>query len=88
MPLESSKGTGKYNFSEMNSRADRKSFLLDTIFLFEKRKILLLFLKEEGPKSKEEIKRAFDFPWKLMIPQIRKLMDWDLVVQEDDLYSE
>ncbi len=71
----------------MNSRAGSKSSLLDTIFLSEKRKNLLLFLKEEGPKSSEEIKSAFDFPWKSMIPQIRKLMDWDLVVQEDDLYS-
>lgn len=52
----------KHNFSEMNSRADRKSSLLDTIFLFEKRKNLPLFLKEEGPKSSEEIKRAFCFP--------------------------
>ena len=71
----------------MNSRAGSKSSLLDTIFLSEKRKGLLLFLREEGPKSSEEIKSAFDFPWKSMIPQIRKLMDWDLVVQEDDLYS-
>jgi len=64
----------------MNSGAGNKSSLLDTIFLPEKRKNLLLFLKEEGPKSSEEIKSVFDFPWKSMIPQIRKLMDWDLVV--------
>jgi len=57
-------------------------------FLFEKRKNLPLFLKEEGPKSSEEIKRAFCFPRKSMIPPIRKLMDWALVVKEDDLYSE
>ncbi len=71
----------------MNSRASSKSSLLDTIFLSEKRKNLLLFLNEEGPKSSDEIKSAFDFPWKSMIPQIRKLMDWDLVVQEDDVYA-
>lgn len=62
-----------------------KSKLLDTIFLSEKRKNLLLFL-EDGPKSSEAIKEAFDFPWKSMIPQIKQLLKTGLVVKEDDIY--
>lgn len=60
--------------------------LLDTIFLSEKRKDLLLFLKD-GSKTKEEIREHFDFPWKSMIPQIKKLLDWNLVIYENDAYS-
>ncbi|MCQ1536562.1 winged helix-turn-helix domain-containing protein [Methanosarcina sp. KYL-1] len=68
-------------------RVDTKSSLLDTIFLSDKRKNILLLLKEDGPKSSEEIKEAFDFPWKSMIPQIRKLIDWGLVVEDDGVYA-
>ncbi|MDP2216186.1 MAG: winged helix-turn-helix domain-containing protein [Methanolobus sp.] len=60
--------------------------LLDTIFLSEKRKDLLLFLKEGG-KTKEEIRENFDFPWKSMIPQIKKLLEWNLLTYENDIYS-
>ncbi|WP_406660971.1 winged helix-turn-helix domain-containing protein [Methanolobus sp. ZRKC3] len=55
-----------------------QSSLLDTLFLSEKRKDLLLFLKD-GAKNTDEIKAAFDFPWKSMIPQIKKLDEWELV---------
>nr|WP_321497592.1 winged helix-turn-helix domain-containing protein [uncultured Methanolobus sp.] len=55
-----------------------RSSLIDTLFLSEKRKDLLLFLKD-GTKSSEDIKEAFDFPWKSMIPQIRKLAEWELI---------
>jgi len=30
---------------------------------------------------------SFDFPWKSMIPQIKKLIDLDLVIQADGVYS-
>lgn len=62
------------------------SSLLDAIFLSEKRKNILLLLKE-GAKSSEEIKNAFDFPWKSMIPQIKKLVELGLVVQTEGMYS-
>ncbi len=62
-----------------------KSALIDTLFLSEKRKDVLLFLAD-GPKSSEDIKKAFDFPWKSMIPQINKLMKTGLVVKEGDMY--
>ncbi|WMW21147.1 winged helix-turn-helix domain-containing protein [Methanolobus mangrovi] len=55
-----------------------QSSLLDTLFLSEKRKELLLFLKD-GTKDSDDIKAAFDFPWKSMIPQIKKLVEWDLI---------
>ncbi|MDD3247029.1 MAG: winged helix-turn-helix domain-containing protein [Methanosarcina sp.] len=71
----------------MSHVSDASSSLLDAIFLSEKRKNLLLLLKEEGPKSSEEIKNAFDFPWKSMIPQIKKLVDLGLVIQKDGVYS-
>jgi predicted transcriptional regulator len=71
----------------MSQVSGTSSSLLDAIFLSEKRKNLLLLLKEEGPKSSEEIKNAFDFPWKSMIPQIKKLVDLGLVIQTDGIYS-
>jgi predicted transcriptional regulator len=55
-----------------------QSSLLDTLFLSEKRKDLLLFLKD-GAKNADDIKEAFDFPWKSMIPQINKLEEWRLL---------
>jgi predicted transcriptional regulator len=71
----------------MSQFSGTSSSLLDAIFLSEKRKNLLLLLKEEGPKSSDEIKNAFDFPWKSMIPQIKKLVDLGLVIQTDGSYS-
>ncbi|WP_048141817.1 helix-turn-helix transcriptional regulator [Methanosarcina horonobensis] len=72
--------------SKAHIRVETRPSLLDTIFLSEKRKNLLLLLKEEGPKSGEEIKDMFDFPWKSITPQIRKLIDWGLVLEEGELY--
>ena len=71
----------------MSPVPDTSSSLLDAIFLSEKRKNLLLLLIDEGPKSSDEIKNAFDFPWKSMIPQIKKLVDLGLVIQTDGMYS-
>lgn len=63
------------------------SSLLETVFLSEKRKNLLLLLNKEGPKSSDDIKKELKFPWKSMIPQIKKLMDWGLLIQEDRMYA-
>lgn len=80
----------KYYWDEMKSKAhirvETRPSLLDTIFLSEKRKNLLLLLKEEGPKSGEEIKEVFDFPWKSITPQIKKLIDWGLLLEEGEKY--
>ncbi len=71
----------------MSQFSGTSSSLLDAIFLSEKRKNLLLLLKEEGPKSSDGIKSAFDFPWKSMIPQIKKLVDLGLIIHKDGVYS-
>jgi len=73
--------------SKAHTRIETKSSLLDTIFLSEKRKSLLLLLKEEGPKSSEDIKDVLDFPWKSITPQIKKLIDWGLVLENHGIYS-
>lgn len=73
--------------SKAHIRVATKSSLLDTIFLSEKRKSLLLLLKEEGPKSSEDIKDVLDFPWKSITPQIKKLSDWGLVLEDHGIYS-
>lgn len=73
--------------SKAHTRVETKSSLLDTIFLSEKRKNLLLLLKEEGPKSSEDIKDVLDFPWKSITPQIKKLTDWGLVLEDHGIYS-
>lgn len=60
--------------------------LLELIFLSDKRKQLLLFLKD-GPKSMGEIKEALDVTSTSILPQIKKLKEKSLVVQEDKNYS-
>ena len=53
----------------------------DLVFLSEKRKnVLLLLLK--GPKDMEEIKKALDMSYVAIQPQIKKLRDNNLVVQD------
>lgn len=73
--------------SKSYTRVETKYSLLDTIFLSEKRKNLLLLLKEEGPKSSEDIKEVLDFPWKSITPQIKRLTDWGLVLEDHGIYS-
>lgn len=73
--------------SKAHVRVETKPSLLDTIFLSDKRKNLLLLLKEEGPKSGEDIKNVFDFPWKSITPQLKKLIAWGLVLENDGMYT-
>lgn len=56
--------------------------LLELIFLSDKRKQLLLFLKD-GPKNMDEIKGALEVTSTAILPQIKKLKEKSLVVQED-----
>lgn len=60
--------------------------LLELIFLSEKRKDLLLFLKE-GPKTIEEIKSHLDTSAVAILPQIKKLREDFLVFKTEDVYS-
>lgn len=59
--------------------------LLDLIFLSEKRKDLLLFLKEE-PKTIEEIKAHLKTDAVAILPQIKKLKDNSLIFKTEDVY--
>jgi predicted transcriptional regulator len=60
--------------------------LLELIFLSDKRKQLLLFLKD-GPKNMDEIKEALDVTSTAILPQIKKLKEKSLVVQKDKNYN-
>jgi predicted transcriptional regulator len=60
--------------------------LLELIFLSDKRKQLLLFLKD-GPKNIDEIKKALEVTSTAILPQIKKLKEKSLVVQEDKNYT-
>lgn len=59
--------------------------LLDLILLSEKRKNVLLLLLE-GPKDIETIKKALNASATAVQPQVKKLKEQHLVVQEKNLY--
>lgn len=58
------------------------SCLIKTIFLSEKRKNVLVLLLKEGPKNIDEIKEALDVNSSALMPQIKKLLKWDLVTYD------
>ena len=58
-----------------------KKSLIDLAFLSEKRKDVLLLL-EEGPKSGDDIKTALNVKSTSIMPQIKKLKDGHLIVQD------
>ncbi len=60
--------------------------LIEMIFLSEKRKHLLLFLAN-GSKNMDEITEALQVPSTAILPQIKKLKEKSLLVQEDKSYS-
>jgi len=59
--------------------------LLDLILFSEKRKDFLLLLKE-GPKNIEEILEELQVPRTALLPQIKKLKEENLVIQEEGVY--
>ncbi len=65
------------------------SCLIKTIFLSEKRKNVLVLLLREGPKNIDEIKDSLDFSASALMPQIKKLLKWDLLTYDpnEDLYK-
>jgi predicted transcriptional regulator len=62
-----------------------RSSLSDTIWLSEKRKRLLLLLME-GPRNIDQIKKSLNVTSKAMMPQIRILMDNDLILEDNRVY--
>lgn len=63
-----------------------KFSLIDTIFLSEKRKNLLLLLLE-GPQTSDDIKDELDVNWGAMIPQIKRLQEWELIDIDGRTYT-
>lgn len=61
------------------------SSLIDLIFNSEKRKNVLLLLME-GRKSRDEIKTSLNVTSTALIPQIKKLKEQGLVIQDNDHY--
>jgi predicted transcriptional regulator len=59
-----------------------KISLIDLAFLSEKRKDVLLLL-EEGPKTGDEIKTALNINSTSIMPQIKKLKEGRLIVQDE-----
>lgn len=59
--------------------------LLDIITSSDKRKRLLLLL-QDGPKTMSEILSYLNFTTTGMLPQIRKLEEWNLVTQDGKMY--
>lgn len=60
--------------------------LLELIFLSEKRKDLLLFLKD-GPKTISEIKENLNVGLVAILPQLKKLRENSLISKTGDIYS-
>jgi predicted transcriptional regulator len=60
--------------------------LIDTIFFSDKRKNLLLLLKD-GPKTIEEIKTKLEVSSSPIMTQIRVLLKDELIVQKRDVYE-
>jgi predicted transcriptional regulator len=60
--------------------------LIDTIFFSDKRKNLLLLLKD-GPKTIEEIKTELEVSSSPIMAQIRILLKDELIVQKKDTYE-
>lgn len=62
------------------------SQLLELIFFSEKRKDLLLFLKD-GPKSISEIKESLNVGLVAILPQLKRLREDSLILKTGDVYS-
>jgi predicted transcriptional regulator len=62
------------------------SSLIDLVFRSDKRKDLLILL-DSGSKNIDEIREGLDVTATSILPQIKKLIDNDLVVQEDRMYK-
>jgi predicted transcriptional regulator len=63
-----------------------ESSLIDLVFRSDKRKNLLILL-DSGSKSIDEIKDELDVTATSILPQIKKLIDSDLITQEDRMYK-
>ena len=63
-----------------------ESSLIDLVFRSDKRKNLLILL-DSGSKNIDEIRDELNVTATSILPQIKKLIDGDLIVQEDRMYK-
>lgn len=65
------------------------SCLIKAIFFSEKRKNVLILLLKEGPKNIDEIKDELEVSSSALMPQIKKLLKWDLLTYDpaEDVYK-
>ncbi len=63
-----------------------KISLIDLAFLSEKRTNVLRLL-EEGPKTSDEIKKDLNVSSTSIMPQIKKLREGHMIIQENDRYQ-
>lgn len=63
-----------------------ESSLIDLVFRSDKRKNLLILL-DSGSKNIDEIRDELDVTATSILPQIKKLIDSDLIIQEDRMYK-
>ncbi len=63
-----------------------ESSLIDLVFRSDKRKNLLILL-DGGSKNIDEIRNELNVTATSILPQIKKLIDSDLIVQEDKMYK-
>ena len=61
--------------------------LIETVFLSEKRKAVLILLFEKGPLPIEKIKSKLNETSVSILPQIKVLVDNNLVIQNDGVYE-
>ena len=61
--------------------------LIETVFFSEKRKAVLILLFEKGPLPIETIKAELDETSVSILPQIKVLIDNNLIVQNDGIYQ-
>ncbi|RNI12448.1 winged helix-turn-helix domain-containing protein [Methanohalophilus sp. RSK] len=64
-----------------------KTSLIETILMSDKRKDVLLLLYNNGTEDIDEIKDILGYDSSGLTPQIKKLLDWDLIIQDHHNYK-
>lgn len=64
-----------------------KQSLVDTVLMSEKRKMVILLLYDKGKMNIDEMKILLNANSRVLMPQIKKLLELDLIIQEKDTYE-
>lgn len=73
-------------FEDTKLEVEIMTGLRDLIFFSEKRTEILILLAK-GPKSADEIKKELHGDTYSIMPQLKKLKEWDVVVQKGNTYE-